>query len=79
MTRIYGIAIVALLLNGCTDATNNLPQPKSQQTSNVLKIKVFADGRILADDQVIDLTQVAQRFSELKESSGAVWYYREAA
>jgi hypothetical protein len=44
-----------------------------------MKVKVFSDGRILVDEHVVDLGQLAQRFKSLKESGGVVWYFREAA
>lgn len=45
----------------------------------MLKIRVFADGGIIASDKPIHLDQLAEQMLALKKSGGTVWYYRESA
>ena len=44
----------------------------------VLKIAVFADGRINVDGEASDIISVRAGLNRLREQNGVVWYYREA-
>ena len=44
----------------------------------VIKVTVFADGRITADGNPITIEEIRQSFQKLAEQKGIVWYYREA-
>ena len=44
--------------------------------TNVLKVKVTADGEVSADGQPLSLEQLADRVAQLKQARGIVWYHR---
>ena len=50
-----------------------------QTFTSTVRIKVFVDGSIVADDQPVSLLQLDQRLSDLAKSQGLVLYHREAA
>jgi hypothetical protein len=43
-----------------------------------IRIKVLADGSVLADDKPVTIEHLDQRFADLAQAGGVVWYYREA-
>ena len=45
----------------------------------ILKVAVFADGRITADGSPATLESLRASFHKLAEQKGIVYYYREAA
>jgi len=47
-------------------------------TAPVLKVAVFADGRITADGSVTTIESLRESLKRLAELKGTVWYYREA-
>jgi hypothetical protein len=47
-------------------------------TSNILKVSVLADGRLLLDGQPAMLSAIGQAM-DLAQGNGVVWYYRENA
>jgi hypothetical protein len=42
------------------------------------KVKVMADGSLFVDGEPATLERLDQRFAELANAHGVVWYYREA-
>jgi biopolymer transport protein ExbD len=44
----------------------------------VMKVAVYADGRILADGHEVSLQQLREAFAQLSKAHGTVLYYREA-
>jgi len=47
--------------------------------TNVAKVSVFADGRIVLDGRDVQIADLRSRFAELSREKGAVWYYRDAS
>ena len=45
----------------------------------IIKVAVFADGRITADGKPVTIDSLRKSFKALAAKKGAVWYYREAA
>jgi biopolymer transport protein ExbD len=45
----------------------------------VMKVAVYADGRITADGRPVVLGALRGAFAQLKKANGSVLYYREAA
>lgn len=56
----------------------NQPQggPVVDET-NVAKVKVLADGKILLDEKQVTIEELKAALAKLKEKNGVVWYYRE--
>lgn len=79
MLKTFGpiVAIAAcFLLVGCT------PQSTSESTvksaAPVLKVAVYADGRVTADGLATTIESLRESLKRLAERKGEVWYYREA-
>ena len=70
------MAILSLLIGGC----GKKPTTEVQVASGapILKVAVFADGRITVDGSVTTIDSLRQSLKTLAEQKGAVWYYREA-
>ena len=70
------MSIASLLSDGCSK------KPASQSPvaadAPIIKVAVFADGRITADGQPATIDSLRESFKTLAEKKGAVWYYREA-
>jgi hypothetical protein len=45
----------------------------------LLKVAVYADGRVSADGRPVTLEELQRSLADLKKAHGAVWYYRENA
>ena len=45
----------------------------------IIKVAVFADGRITADGKPVTIDSLRKSFKTLAAKKGTVWYYREAA
>ena len=45
----------------------------------VLRIAVFADGRVTVDGSPATMESVRGSLKRLRDENGVVWYYREAA
>jgi biopolymer transport protein ExbD len=78
MVRILGIVLIALMLDGCGNAIGTSSSKPEQHKAEVMKVKVFVDGRITAYDKEVNLDDLDKQLSLLKESEDVVWYYREA-
>ena len=74
-----GLTVAALFCVigvACTEQSTSDPAVKS--TAPVLKVAVFADGRITADGSLTTIESLRESLKRLAEQKGAVWYYREA-
>lgn len=76
MRRMLLVLIAGLLLNACASASTNAP---AQDTTNVAKVKVTADGRVYLNGFETTLGGLRQEFERLATVNGEVWYYREDA
>lgn len=69
------ISLSSFLCAGCSK------QPASQTPVNpdtpVLKIAVFADGRLTVDGTASTVSSLRESLRNLSEKHGVVWYYRE--
>ena len=52
-------------------------EEQTGQITEVIKVRITADGDISADGQQVTLEQLAAKFAELKQAGGGVYYYRE--
>ena len=70
------MSIIPLVVGGCSKQ----PAPQSPVASDapVIKVAVFADGRITADGSPATVESLRESFKKLAAQKGAVWYYREA-
>jgi hypothetical protein len=70
------VSILSLLFGGCSK------KPASQTSADasvpIIKVAVFADGRITADGALVTLDSLRDSFKRLAGHNGIVWYYREA-
>ena len=69
-------ASLALLIAGCGKQPNT--RGPVAPGAPILKVSVFADGRITADGAATTVDSLRQSLKRLAERKGAVWYYREA-
>lgn len=67
--------ISPLLSEGCSEK----PVSKDPVAADapIIKVAVFADGRITADGQPATIDSLLESFKCLAKEKGAVWYYRE--
>ncbi len=80
------VCLACLLIGGCDDGSTTpavvpeAEEPTKGETAMApgIRIKVLADGSLLADDQPVTITHLDQRFADLARGGGVVWYYREA-
>jgi len=70
------MSVVSLLSDGCSKKPAS--QSPAATDAPILKVAVFADGRITADGQPATIDSLRESFKKLAEQKGAVWYYREA-
>lgn len=70
------IGLVSFFLGGCSKE----PTPSSAPIPDapVLKIAVFADGRLTVDGTAATIQSLQASLRSLSEKHGVVWYYREA-
>src|SRR5262249_39043967 len=68
--------LLSFLLGGCGE------QPTAQNPVSpdapVLKVAVFADGRLTVDGTASTIETLRESLRSLSEKHGVVWYYREA-
>ena len=79
MTLRHLIAFLGLLsfvLGGCSKQS----APPSAQSSDtpVLKVALFADGRLTVDGEASTIQSLQESLRALSAKDGVVWYYREA-
>ena len=70
------MSITSLLSDGCSKKA--APQSPVASDAPIIKVAVFADGRITADGSPVTIDSLRESFKILAEKKGAVWYYREA-
>src|SRR2546421_11317397 len=70
------MGLLSILLGGCSkqSAPANAPSPDAP----VLKVAVFADGRLTVDGTAATIQSLQTSLHTLSEKHGVVWYYREA-
>src|SRR4051812_3881602 len=84
---LMAISVAGILLLATCQRETAAPLPVTDQhggepavkTNKVLKIKVTAGEKLLADGQPVTLEQLPAKLSELKNADGVVWYHRENA
>jgi biopolymer transport protein ExbD len=66
MRTLCKIALIAVAVNGCT--RSDMPKTDSvvHKESTVLKVKVFADGTITANERPVGLDELAHQLASLK-------------
>lgn len=71
------MGLLSFLFSGCSK------QPETQSSVSpdrpVLKVAVFADGRLTVDGAASTLQALRDSLRSLSNKHGVVWYYREAA
>ena len=70
------MGIFSLLFCGC--GKKSTAQSPVASGAPIIKVAVFADGRITADGSPATVDSLRESFKKLAEQKGAVWYYREA-
>jgi hypothetical protein len=70
------LGLLSFLCGGCgkQPATQSPVSPDAP----VLKVAVFADGRLTVDGAASTVQALRESFRSLSEKDGVVWYYREA-
>jgi len=70
------MGLLSFLLGGCSkqSAPPSAPSPDAP----VLKVAVFADGRLTVDGTAATIQSLQASLHTLSEKHGVVWYYREA-
>ena len=69
------MGLLSFLLGGCSkSAPPGAPSPDAP----VLKVAVFADGRLTVDGTAATIQSLQASLRTLSEKHGVVWYYREA-
>jgi hypothetical protein len=70
------MGLLSFLLGGCSkqSAPPSAPSPDAP----VLKVAVFADGRLTVDGTAATIQLLQASLHTLSEKHGVVWYYREA-
>jgi hypothetical protein len=70
------MGVLSFLSGGCNK------EPASQSSVNpdapVLKVAVFADGRLDVDGKASTIPALRESLRNLSDKHGVVWYYREA-
>lgn len=67
---------LSFLLGGCSEQSG--PPSTVGPESPVLKVAIFADGRLTADGTATTIQSLQASLRTLSEKHGVVWYYREA-
>ncbi len=70
------MSLLALLFGGCSKQST--PQSSVSPDAPVLKVAVFADGRLTVDGTTSTIQSLRESLRVLSEKHGVVWYYREA-
>jgi hypothetical protein len=65
------------LLGGC--AKQSAPPTAPSPDAPVLKVAVFADGRLTVDGTKATVLSLQSSLRTLSEKHGVVWYYREVS
>jgi hypothetical protein len=70
------IGVLSVLLSGCSK--HSAPPSAPSPDAPVLKVAVFADGRLTVDGTAATIQSLQASLNTLSEKDGVVWYYREA-
>src|SRR5687767_11439500 len=70
------LGLLSFLLGGC--GKQSAPPRAPSPDAPVLKVAVFADGRLTVDGSAATLQSLQASLHTLSEQHGVVWYYREA-
>ena len=70
------LTMVAVL--GCHQTAPDRPSQPAETTGPILKVAVFADGRLTVDEKPSTVDELRDSLARIREQGGAVWYYREA-
>ena len=71
-------AVLACVI-GVACTAQPTPEQAVKSDAPVLKIAVFADGRITANGSATTIETLRESLKQLAGRQGVVWYYREAA
>lgn len=75
----FSILLLYLLIGSRgTSYAEEATRANTMQIENIIRIKVFLSGQIVANDKPITLDELKAKFSQLKGKNTAVWYYRES-
>jgi hypothetical protein len=70
------IGVLSFLIGGCSKQSG--PPTAPSPDAPVLKVAVFADGRLTVDGTAATIQSLQSSLRTLSEKHGVVWYYREA-
>ena len=70
------MGLLSFLLGGCSK--QSAPPSSPSPDAPVLKVAVFADGRLTVDGTAATIQSLQASLHTLSEKHGVVWYYREA-
>jgi hypothetical protein len=70
------MGLLSFLFGGCSKQST--PQSPVNPDAPVLKVAVFADGRLTVDGVASTVQSLQESLRVLREKRGVVWYYREA-
>ncbi len=77
--RFAALLVFAAAILGCNQqAASEATAQSSDGAAPVLKVAVFADGRLIVDGVPSSLEELRESFKKLREQGGMVWYYRES-
>src|SRR5882762_6175520 len=70
------LGFLSFLVGGCSK--QSAPRSAPSRDAPVLKVVVFADGRLTVDGSAATIRSLQASLHTLSEKHGVVWYYREA-
>jgi hypothetical protein len=70
------MGLLSFLFSGC--GKKPASQSPVSPDAPVLKVAVFADGRLMVEGTASTLPALRESLRSLSEKKGVVWYYREA-
>ena len=71
------MGLLSFLLGGCSK--QSAPPTAPSPDAPILKVAVFADGRLTVDGTATTIQSLQASIHSLSEKHGVVWYYREAS
>jgi len=70
------MGLLSFLLGGC--GKQSAPPSTPSPDAPVLKVAVFADGRLTVDGAAATIQSLQASLHTMSEKHGVAWYYREA-
>lgn len=70
------MGLLSFLVGGCSK--QHAPPSATGPDAPVLKVAVFADGRLTVDGTTATIQSLQASLRIMSEKHGVVWYYREA-